>query len=188
MDCPFEIPVYEGNNEAGTLYISKQGLYYHLDCSLHNQTSRVLRLYLMDGFETVPVGVLMPEAESLTLHEKVSVRTFPLSKVTAAVAAWVPQPGLLPWRGEVDGILVTGWLQKEQTGFKLLLPTDEFPFVESLAEAEAMVLGELECLAVFLDDKGTLFSADSETQEETSAVEDFTEDRVIQEEDWNEGE
>ena len=58
-------PVYYEHQEVGTLSITRDGLraYFHCACKVHSQD--VLRLFLINKKQQIPLGVMMPNGEYL---------------------------------------------------------------------------------------------------------------------------
>lgn len=167
MDCPIEIPVYDNDRTAGKLQIRREGLYYVFSCRMEMQSSRILRLYAINGLHVLPVSVLMPTKEGLHLEHKISVQTWPLSNVDTAICGFSPEPGFLPWRGEVEGTAVCGWIKEDEEGFLLAVDVsrDPFPLIESLPDAEQRSLSGIECMCLRLDPAGKLLRRTEQEQE-----------------------
>lgn len=161
MDCPIEITVYEKDRTAGTAKITQEGLYYRISCRLKIKPSRIERLYLISGFHSLPIGVLMPTEDGLLLNQKISVQSWPLDTVDAALCGYAPESCWLPWRGELEGTQLQGWIKEEQTGYLLAVDVSEtpFPLIESLADAEPITLSEIECMCLRIDRTGKILKA-----------------------------
>ena len=162
MDCPIEITVYEKDRTAGKAKITQEGLYYNVCCRLKIKQSRILRLYLLSGFHSLPIGVLMPAEEGLILNQKISVQSWPLKSVDAALCGYAPESGWLPWRGELERTQLQGWIKENETGYLLAVDVSEtpFPLIESLADAEPITLSDIECMCLRIDRTGKILKTD----------------------------
>lgn len=179
MDCPIEISVYENDRTAGQLQVRREGLYYVFFCRLTLQTSRILRLYVIQGFRVVPIGVLMPEKDGLTLEHKISVHTWPLEKIDTALCGYSPEAGWLPWRGTVEQTELYGWIKEDGEDYSLAADVSKspFPLIENLSDAEAITLCGIDCMCVKIDPAGEI----RKTQLRTPAENDQTAEEEIDE-------
>ncbi len=160
MECPMTVPVYENGQQVCQLHVTRRGLYYHFACACELTSHRILRVYAVRGLHIAPLGILMPQRERFELEESVSVRSWPLDTIDAAVCGYAPEAGAFPWRGTVDGVCVDGWLRKTDGGYELLLPDNgvDFPLPANLQDARKTTCGDVACLALRLDEAGALIS------------------------------
>lgn len=156
MNCPMELPIYDGGQVCSSLKVEREGLYYHFSCRCELPKGQMRRVYAINGLQIVPLGLLMPDGDGYTLRETVSVRSFPMEDITTAVLGSSPEPDLLPWRGEIDGAAVErSWLRKERNGYTLCIPREEpFPLPADLSQAKPKTCGTVECLCLSLDSEG----------------------------------
>lgn len=169
MDCPMKIPVYYDGQELCQMQVEQVGLYYRFSCRCRMQPKRIMRIYAVCGFDVTPVGILMPVRDEFVLNEKISVRTWPLPTIDAAVCGYVPGEGALPWRGEIDGVLLDKcWLRTLDDGYELLIEEDggAFPLPAALPEVERRQYGTLVCAALRLDARGAVRTTGDADQEE----------------------
>ncbi|MCQ2419269.1 MAG: hypothetical protein MJ085_05725 [Clostridia bacterium] len=160
MDCPIEISVYENDRTAGELQVRREGLYYVFSCRLALQASRILRLYVIYGFRVVPIGVLMPGADGLTLEHRISVHTWPLEKIATALCGYSPEAGWLPWRGAIGDTSVCGWIRERENGYLLAVDVSgaPFPLIENISDAEPLTLSGIDCMCLSLTPEGEIVS------------------------------
>lgn len=153
MNCPIKLPVYENGRECGTLTVEREGLYYHFDCQCSLSAGPIRRLYVISAQQIVPIGVMMPKEEGFSLQESISIRSFPLEEIHNAVVGIVPEAGVLPWRGEIDGVPVEqSWLAQSAEGTELYVPQEiPFPLPASLAQAQPVLCGGIPCLRLRLE-------------------------------------
>lgn len=156
MDCPITLPVYCNGQEISTLNVEKAGLYYRFTCRCSLPKGEILRIYGIDGLQIVPIGILMPHGDEFELHEQISVRSWSLPELRIAVAGFSPEEGVLPWRGEIDGVPIpSGWLRRTEDGAELLISQDEvFPLPADLDLTEPVECGGIACLRLQLDETG----------------------------------
>lgn len=158
MECPNTIPVYFDGQQICQLQVERLGLYYHFTCRCSLQSPRILRIYAVSGVQTVPLGILMPKDGEFVLDEKISVRMWKLAAIDAAVCGYSPETGVLPWRGEVDGVTVDGWLRPTSDGHELLLAENGagFPLPANWQDAVSKTCGGIPCAALQLDENGQI--------------------------------
>lgn len=160
MECPNTIPVYFDGQQICQLQVERLGLYYHFTCRCNPQSPRILRIYAVSGLQAVPLGILMPKDGEFVLDEKISVRMWPLADIDTAVCGYSPETGVLPWRGEVDGVTVDGWLRHTSSGHELLLAENgaAFPLPANWQDVEQKPCGGIPCAALQLDESGQIVS------------------------------
>lgn len=133
--------LYRGN-PVGSIEILSQGLYHELtaDCSVF--APGVQRLYQSIGYDSFPMGVLLPEAGRLRLQKKLSKHAFP--SFSQYWTAGAEDEGFLPWRGSVDGVEVEHGFVKcdgEDRIIAVAFPSDApFPLSSFLPDMEAREL------------------------------------------------
>lgn len=156
MNCPMKLPVYEAGAQRCLLSVEREGLYLHFSCRCDLSGGGMRRVYAVCGMQVEPLGLLMPQQGSFVLQAKRSVHSFPLDTIDTALIGRAPEPELLPWRGQIEGIPVeTAWLRPTQEGYELYIPRDiPFPLPELSALAEPAAPGQIPCLRLLLDPEG----------------------------------
>lgn len=184
MECPLRLPVYYDGQEVGQLQVELTGLYYHFRsrCRLH--ADRVLRLYAVCGFRSVPVGILMPLQEEFVLDERISARSWELERIDAMVCGYCPDAGVMPWIGTVDGVrLDRCWLRTRADGYELLFAEENgaFPLPAALVQTKREQCAGMHCASLYLNPEGNILGRD-ETEESTpaTAAEEPTEEEAIE--------
>lgn len=108
--------IYENGLEIGTLDIENEGLYARISCKI-KPNGKIRRIYLAYSYGAKYVGI--PDEQG-NLISRFAQKHLP--KDCVAVAATGGKSEYLPWRGELDGVLIESALICEN---ELLLPLDE---------------------------------------------------------------
>lgn len=139
------LSIYYEAQKAGTLEITKQGLYYQYcaACSVH--TDSPLRLYVIRGMESIKIGVLSKDGELKKLR---SVREAGATPAYAVLGR--EEEGFLPWCGTVDGELITdAYLRSDGETAELAIPVKDgqaLPLVAYASQMEPCTVCGRSCL------------------------------------------
>lgn len=151
-----ELAVTYHGEPVGSVTITKCGLYYEIQavCELH--TAKPLRLYLISGLHSEPIGTLLRENGRYALSTRRSHRTFEPAQVNAAALGQTHSGGFRPWAGVLDDSPVTHAYLSEEAGLRLAVPkTDDFPLVGWLSDFAAAELDGVPMLVAHLNADGT---------------------------------
>lgn len=108
--------IYQDGREIGTLHIEKEGLYARITCKTE-PSREIRRIYLAYPFDAEYLGI--PDQKG-NLTKRIAQKHLPQS--FHAVASKHPKEPWVPWRGEVDGVLVESALIRPQ---QLAMPLSE---------------------------------------------------------------
>ena len=148
-----EVPIYYRGEEAGTLTVTADGLYWQLTGFCRIPAREILRLYGAEGLGSEPFGVLLPEGVGLQLHRRLSKHSCPVLP-----SRWIAGrecEGFRPWRGAVeDQEIPDAMLRADPDGQTLALPVDRepIPLAEYAPQMEPMTLNGRAYLALKLRD------------------------------------
>ena len=68
--------VFFGNQQAGRVQVTRQGLYYRFLCRCHLTGEVVCRLYITCGGQQESLGVVVPEGDGFGLDTRLPVKRF----------------------------------------------------------------------------------------------------------------
>ena len=103
--------VFFGNQQAGKVQVTRQGLYYRFVCRCKLTGDVVCRLYVSCGGQRENLGVVVPEGEGFGLDTRQSVKRF---------RAGEPSFSLVPMNEMVSGQFVP------------IIPGEPFAYIERL--------------------------------------------------------
>jgi len=112
-----EFPVVSAGNTIGNCTVLEDGLYWNIYCVCKCHTGKIERLFC--GSRNL--GVLLPEADQLVMHRRISRASVPEIPPANGVFSLEPMPLPVPWEGELAGVKCGGFLLGEE----LLFPYDE---------------------------------------------------------------
>lgn len=108
--------VYENGREIGTLQFENDGLYSVITCKVE-PSEQIRRVYLARPYVSEYLGI--PNRDGAF---KTRISRKHLHPDFCAVATSEPKGAYLPWRGELDGVLIdNAWISAQE----LLIPADE---------------------------------------------------------------
>lgn len=143
-----ELEVYEQGRAAGTLTITREGLYHRIEAVCRPRQTCILRLYVWNGAQCRCLGVLCPEDGAFTLRKRRSAAELPFSPQTAVLGR--EDKGFLPWRGELDGAQIPHGYRKSDPGGELYaIPWQEdgdFPLPQRIRRAAQGRVCEESCI------------------------------------------
>lgn len=88
--------VFFNNTDIGIASVTKEGLYYLIDCRCKIVKEGIYRLIASNGENNIDIGVLAPKESCFEIHRKISIKRLGAGKFTFSVVVKgenLPQPG-----------------------------------------------------------------------------------------------
>lgn len=127
--------VFLGNQQAGKVQVTRQGLYYRFICRCRLTDNVVCRLYITCGGQRENLGVVVPEGNGFGLDTRLPVKRFREGE---------PSFSLIPKHEMAD------------TRFVPIIPEEPFAYIERLKTS--FLVKKYGQMGIMLDDQNVISS------------------------------